>query len=195
VLGELVVVVHSLVRLETSTGSIFAFATVLECGVTAGALGMAIASVLADAAHRKPVRIIVANAASWALALAAAGGVLAIVTGGRPGELGLDDLPAIATAAVAMFAVNFTLIMTVVGVEEGTPVVAFARDELWSAASEDVAGSSVATIIGLAGVRAATAPPLLLPFILVAGGPAGGRKQRARDVRWAHRPTEPRVVR
>lgn len=174
-LGELVTVVHSLpVRIETSTGSFFAFATLLEYGVAASCFGMALAVIVVDVARHRPAWVLVANAATWTIALSAAGGLLALLVGEQTGpgraEPSIEDLPAIAAAGAMMFIVNFVLVTSVVAVDAGTSILAFARDQFWEAAAEDTAGLSVGTIIGLAGVRPSSAPLLLLPFILVAGG-------------------------
>jgi diguanylate cyclase (GGDEF)-like protein len=172
VLGELVVVVRSLpIRLESSAGPVFAFAVLLLYGGAAAVLTMVLASILGDIARRKRVRVIAINAASWALAFAVAGTALAtlaaphdVVTGG---DVGSDDLTAIASAGATLFAVHFMLVMTVVAVDAWRSVLW--RQELWPAAADDTAALSVGTLIALAGAPVEALPLLLLPFVLVAG--------------------------
>ena len=174
ILGELRVVVRSMpVRVETSTGSVFAFALLLSYGTTAAALGMALGSILGDVARPKPIRQALLNAALWTLTCAAAGVVLAGLRGwpdAASSAVSAAELPEVACAAVTWFAVNFLLVMSISALDAGRPVATLLREEIWLAASEDVAGLSVATVIALAGVRLATLPLLALPFILTQGG-------------------------
>jgi diguanylate cyclase (GGDEF)-like protein len=173
VLAELVVVVGSIpVRSESTSGPFFAFAILLLYGSAAAGLTMALASIVGDIARRRPVRVIAGNAAVWTLAFAAAGSTLGALASSHDGVNGggvtSDDVPAIAVGGAALFAVNFTLVMSMLAVASGRS--GLWREYLWPDAANDTAGLSVGALIALAGVRLETLPLLLLPFVLLVSG-------------------------
>jgi len=132
---------------------------------------MALASIAGDIARRKRRRINAIDAASWVLALATAGTVLAILAGPRDviagGGVSSDDLSAVAVAGATSFAVYFVLVMTVVAMDAWR--AGLWRQELWPAAADHTAALSLGALIALAGVHVQTLPLLLLPCILIAG--------------------------
>jgi diguanylate cyclase (GGDEF)-like protein len=175
VLGDLRVARRSApVQIEISTGGVFAFALLLGYGTTAAALAMALGSVVGDIARPKPARRVVMNAGLWTLTCTGAGLALAAARGGgsvlagAPAAVG--ELPAVACAGLAFFLVNFGLVMWMVALDMGRPALQVVREEVWRGAAEDAAGLSIATVIGLAGVRPSTLPLLVLPLILAEGG-------------------------
>ncbi len=152
-LGELFPIqVHGQVGEETFSTP-FGFALLLIYGVPEVALVQVASSLTADLIRRRPADRVLFNLAQLTVSWAVAGAVLALAGGtsmssGAPLEA--RDLPAIAAAALAFFAVNSTVVRTAEALLQRTSIVGHLRAELlfrgWSAATLFALGPPVAVV-------------------------------------------------
>src|SRR3954462_9162313 len=107
---------------EITLSTTFAFALLLLAGLPAALMALALASVVADVAHRKPVTKALFNVSQYALSMAAAGVVLDLISAvprmAAPHNAA-GDLPAILLSGVIFFAVNSVLVATVISLSQG----------------------------------------------------------------------------
>jgi signal transduction histidine kinase len=92
---------------ETTMSTTFAFALVLAFGPAMAAITQAVASSLADAAHRKELWKIAFNAGQYTLSIGASGAVYRAL--GGDSQIGTSDLGAVAIAGLTFFVVNTSL--------------------------------------------------------------------------------------
>ncbi|MDQ3756832.1 MAG: EAL domain-containing protein [Actinomycetota bacterium] len=150
---------------EITSSTTFAFALLLTCGAAAGALSLALASLIADLFRRKPLWKALFNVAQFSLSIGVAAAAVGLV---RPGtvygtRITAGELPALITAALLFFLVNNTVTGTAMALAEGTPVRSFLRrDFLFQAGTTGVL-LSLAPIV----VAAANNTLLLVPFFLM----------------------------
>ncbi|HEY4278979.1 MAG TPA: GGDEF domain-containing protein [Conexibacter sp.] len=172
-IGDLLPVVRraSLAAVESTPGAIFAFAILLRHGPVTAALAMALGSAASDLLRRKPAAMVVANAAQWTLTWTAAG--LALVIVGEPshhsGPMGTADVPPIALAGLAAFAVNYALISSYLALRDEHAIGPFLRTNVAPAAAEEIAALCLGAMIAIAGAHVAALPLLALPFVLCIG--------------------------
>jgi len=160
--GELVPIKLGPDRGEVAPSTTFTFALLLSTGVAAAALAQAIASAIADLVDGKRPSRSAFNAAQYAIAVAAAGGIL-LATGVLPHHDGFDahDIPAIVAAGGVFFLVNTWLVAGVVALTTGTRLRYQVSSELIrQSATEGI-------LIGLAplAVLALDSGPVLLPLL------------------------------
>jgi diguanylate cyclase (GGDEF)-like protein len=147
---------------EVAPSTTFTFALLLAYGIPAAACAQALASIVADAVHRKPARRIAFNVAQYTIAIALAGLVFRLVGGTlRPGAFDLRELIALVFAGVTFFAVNTGAVAIALHLTSGVRV----REQL----SSDLVPESIteAILIGLAplAVVAVETNPWLLPLV------------------------------
>ena len=151
-LGELFPIqIHGQLGEETFSTP-FGFALLLIYGVPEVALVQVASSLTADLIRRRPADRMLFNLAqltlSWAVAGAAALAGGTSMSSGAPLEA--SDLPAIAAAAFAFFAVNSTVVCTAEALLQRTSIVGHLRAELldrgWSAATLFALGPPVAVV-------------------------------------------------
>jgi two-component system, OmpR family, sensor kinase len=105
---------------EITTSTTFAWALLLGWGMAPAALALAVASVVADALHRRAIKKVAFNAAQYTLALGAAGSVFELLGGGPPFTVG--QVPAFAAGALVYFVVNWTLVEIVATFAQGARI-------------------------------------------------------------------------
>ena len=119
---------------EVSFSTTFAFALLLTDGVVAVVLVHAVTLALADAVRRRPLERLVFNVAQYAICWAAAGALLAAVTGELPDRSGLQYLelrwlPALVASAVLFLMLNTALASTPPALARGiSPLESMRRD-------------------------------------------------------------------
>jgi diguanylate cyclase (GGDEF)-like protein len=150
---------------ELTVSATFAFALLLVAGPAPAVVAQAGASVVQDVAARKPAWRVAFNVGQYTLALAAAALVLALAGVGPGGDLpfAAADLPAIAVAAAASFAVNAALVGVAVALYVNRPVVRYVRDDLGFSAVTAAVLLSLAPIV----VVALDVMPELYPLFIV----------------------------
>jgi signal transduction histidine kinase len=149
-----------------TTADAFVFALLLGWGVAAATLVLAVGSIIADLVHRRTPAKVAFNAGQYAVAMAAAGGVYALLGGGQP--FSTRQLPAFAAAAAVFWLLNLVLYAIVVA-------LAFRRDfleDLRASVREDALPSAmlfgVAPILLIAAQQSLALLPLaMLPFVAV----------------------------
>jgi diguanylate cyclase (GGDEF)-like protein len=156
---------------EITLSTTFAFALLLTTGLPAAMLALALASMVADLAHRKPAAKSLFNMAQYMTALAAAGGVLALATdipraGAMPYAPG--DLPAILAAGAVFFIVNSSLVAAVISLSQGYRLWRYYSGDFVFQASNAGMSLGLAPIIALSATFSVGLLPLLaLPLVAI----------------------------
>ncbi len=105
---------------EVAPSTTFTFALLLAYGVPAAALGQAAGSLVADVVHRKPLVRSAFNIAQYTIAIAAAGGIFALIAElPHEGGFGVRELVGVACAGVGFFAVNTGTVAVVLALTTG----------------------------------------------------------------------------
>ncbi|MBI5105804.1 MAG: EAL domain-containing protein [Solirubrobacterales bacterium] len=153
---------------EITLSTAFAFAVLLDAGPLAATVALLAAGVAADLHLRKPPLRIWFNAAQYALSMAAAGAVLALLTDvPRAGDLSFAaaELPGIVAAGCVFFLVNSLLVATVIALAHGYAVhVYFRTDFAFVAASTGMALGLAPVAVLAAHFSLALLPALALPL-------------------------------
>lgn len=144
---------------EITTSTTFAFAIMLGFGTVAGAVSLAVASLVGDLLHRKPLWKSLFNAAQYAIAIAFAGGMYHML-GGR-GRLSVDHMGAVVAAAATFFALNDVLTGVAVGLAQGLPVVHYLVRDLVFQAATAAALLALSPILIVSAERSLWLVPLL----------------------------------
>jgi signal transduction histidine kinase len=195
VLGELVAIPigHDHRPKDVAVASTFAYGLVPLAGPGVAALAFVLASVVADAAHRKAVVKTVFNAAQYVLALAAGGALYAALGGGY--QVRTATLPALAVGGLAFMLINYALVSVVTSLDQGHPVLqGFRRDDI------RLELGTTAMVLALAPVAVVVAdrslallPALLVPLgaiYLASKGEFLAREQQAEAERLAEQEQE-----
>src|SRR5919106_2290413 len=132
-LGEFLPVKTSDGHGEITTSTIFTFALLLRFGTFPAVVAQAIASILADLATQKRPWKVAFNVSQYALALAASGAILGLVSGAKPfaplPDFDRASFPAILSAGTAFFLLNSWLPRIGMALHERIPI--------WKALVED----------------------------------------------------------
>ena len=113
---------------EITVSSSFAFALVIGFGVAPAIVVQAVASIVSDVLHRKPLWKILFNVGAYSVSLGAAG-ALYLAMGGTPHVLGVSLPPMIAAGLVFML-LNVSLISVGVGLSEDVPLTSYVLHEI-----------------------------------------------------------------
>jgi diguanylate cyclase (GGDEF)-like protein len=150
---------------ELTVSTTFSFALLLVAGPAPAVAVQAVASVVQDLVARKPLWRMAFNVGQYTLALGAAALVLEAAGVGPAGGLpfAAGDLPAIALAAAASWAVNASLVGVAVALYVGQPVRRYVRDDLGFSAITAAVLLSLSPIV----VIALDAMPELYPLFIV----------------------------
>jgi diguanylate cyclase (GGDEF)-like protein len=172
---------------ETTTSTTFAFALLIAGGAEAALAGLLLANLVADAIRRKPAHKIAFNMAQYAIAVLAAGVVLALLTDvPREGQFHFapGDLPAIIIAATVFFIVNTSLVAAVLALAEGVGILRYLVND-WLAQA-----STTGLMLGLAPVIVLAAdyslPLVTLLFLPLFAIHRGGRAAIAKEHQAVH---------
>jgi diguanylate cyclase (GGDEF)-like protein len=167
VLGELRPLQLSIghAQIDITTSTTFAFALMLTAGPLTGAATLVIASLLADAVARKAWWKRVFNAAQYAIAIGAAGVVVAdVASNAIPiGLAGPRDLLAVMLAAITFFTVNVVVIGVGISLAQQVPLITTFRDDFAYQAASNLALLALGPVAVVIGDRSA----LLLPLLLI----------------------------
>ena len=159
---------------EITLSTTFAFALLLLAGFPAALMALALASVVADAAHRKPVAKACFNVSQYALSMGAAGATLHLISAiprDVPPHYAPTDLPAILLAGAVFFVVNSVLVATVISLSQGFGLWGYYSRDLVFQASNAGMSLGLAPIIALAaGFSLALLPLLVLPLLAIYRG-------------------------
>lgn len=154
---------------EITTSTTFAFALLLGVGAGSAVVALALASAVADFGHRKPAWKTVFNVGQYSTAMAAAGGVYALL--GSPRDPGVEMLGPFLGAALTFFLVNNALTGVGVGIAQGVPVVRYLARDLRFQASTAAALLALSPIaLLLAEESLALVPLLAIPVAAVYWG-------------------------
>jgi signal transduction histidine kinase len=149
-----------------TTADAFVFALFLGWGVAAAMLVLVIGSIIADLVHRRPPAKVVFNAGQYAVAMATAGGVYALLGGGQP--FSTRQLPAFAAAAIVFWLLNLALYGMVVALAFGRDFLEDFRGSLREDALPSAMLFGVAPILLIAAQQSlALLPLVMLPFVAV----------------------------
>ncbi|MCB1001655.1 MAG: bifunctional diguanylate cyclase/phosphodiesterase [Acidimicrobiales bacterium] len=152
---------------EVTASWAFAFAILIVPAPTAAVVAMAVASVVGDLSHRKPLQRVAFNAGQTALSLGIAASILVLAgeleTLGGDGALGPLWFVAVSVSMVAMFLVNSVLTCVALALHEGTKVLVMLRRGLMLNFMSDVALVALAPIFVVVAARSV----LLLPLVVV----------------------------
>jgi diguanylate cyclase (GGDEF)-like protein len=151
---------------EITFSTAFSFAVLLAGGVLAGLITLVIAGLAADLHARKPALRAAFNAAQYAVAMTAAGAVLALLSDvphAHGTAISPHDLPAIAAAAATLVIINSLLVGLVVALSQGWAVVAYVRADFWFGAASAAMPLVLAPVAVVAGEWSA----ILLPALAV----------------------------
>ena len=167
---------------ETTTSTTFAMAMLIAGGVEAALVGLLLANLVADLALRKQARKIAFNMAQYAIAVAAAGVVLALLSDvPRSGQFHFEptDVPAILAAALTFFIVNTSLVAAVVAMVEGVGIWRYLVHDWFAEASTTGLMLGLSPIIVLAADYSLSLVALLfLPLYAIhRGGTAAIAKE------------------
>ncbi len=150
---------------EITPSTAFAFALLIAQGTAAAVVALALGSLLTDLVRRKALRKACFNSAQYVLSLAAAGGVLALLSGlpraGAGDPFTVGELPAIVLAGGLFFVLNTFFVATVIALVQNMRVwTYFTRDFVFQA-------STGGMLLGLSPiiVIAMEFSPLLLPLL------------------------------
>jgi diguanylate cyclase (GGDEF)-like protein len=166
---------------RVTTSSAFAFAILLLFGPFAAVLAYASASLIADAIARLAPLKALFNAAQYAIALAASGGVIVLVGTELPVISVAGDLPAIAVGAATFLAVNHVLAGVAAALLTREPISRYLMTDLrFQVFSAGFVLALAPVVCACAEVSIALVPLCLLPILAI----FVGARQSARD---AHR--------
>ncbi|HXF35693.1 MAG TPA: ATP-binding protein, partial [Actinomycetota bacterium] len=160
---------------EVSTSTTFAFALLLGFGGRIAALSLAVASAVADLAHRKPPWKALFNVGQYTLSVGAARAVY-LLLGGVVAFHGADvvagrNLLAVAASAAAFFVVNDALTGIALALAEGQPVLRYLRRDLLFQSTTAGALLALSPIVVVAAERNTWLIPLVaLPVAAVYWG-------------------------
>jgi signal transduction histidine kinase len=113
---------------EITVSTAFAFALVIGFGLAPAIVVQAIASILADLLHRKPLWKMLFNVGAYSVSLGAAGG-LYVALGGTQHLTGVSLPPMIAAGMVFML-LNVSLISVGVGLAQEVPLTSYVLHEI-----------------------------------------------------------------
>ena len=156
---------------ELLTSTAFGFATLIAFGPGAAVPALCLASVIGDASRRKPVERLLFNLGQYAVALTAAGAVLAATTDVPRAPLASfvgSDLPMLLFCGVVFFAVNTVLVATVIALASGFPIWTYFRSDFLvqsTTAGLALGLSPLMVIVGEFSVG--TLPLLALPIVAI----------------------------
>jgi len=172
---------------ETTTSTTFALALLIAGGVEAALAGLLLANLVADLARRKPPHKIAFNMAQYALAVAAAGIVLGLLSD-VPRADGFHfvsaDVPAIMAAAMAFFLVNTSLVAAVLALAEGLGIWRYLVGDWFAQASTTGLMLGLSPIVVLAADY--SLPLVTLLFLPLFAIHRGGRAAIAKEHQSVH---------
>jgi signal transduction histidine kinase len=113
---------------EITVSTSFAFALVIGFGLASAIVVLAIASIVADLLHRKPLWKMLFNAAAYSVSLGAAGGLYATL-GGTPHLTGAS-LPPMIAAGLIFMVLNVSLLSVGIGLEQDVPLTSYVLHEI-----------------------------------------------------------------
>jgi signal transduction histidine kinase len=113
---------------EITVSTSFSFALVIGFGVAPAIVVQAVASIVADVLHRKPLWKILFNVGAYSVSLGAAG-ALYTALGGTAHVTGTSLLPMIA-AGLAFMMLNVSLISVGVGMAQNVPLTSYVLHEI-----------------------------------------------------------------
>lgn len=164
---------------QITISTAFSFALLLVGGLGPAVVAQAAASAVQDVAARKPVWRILFNLGQYALSLAAAYGVLRLVSDaphvGAPHPFSVGELPAVLLSAAAFFAVNSGVVGMAVAMYQESPVLGYFRSDIDFTALTGSVLLCVGVIVSVAVVYSPVLVPLFaLPLLAIyrAGGEA-----------------------
>ena len=172
---------------ETTTSTTFAVALLISGGASAALVGLLLANLVADVIRRKPAHKIAFNMAQYAIAVLAAGVVLAVLSDvPRDGQFHFapEDLPAILAAALVFFVVNTSLVAAVIALVEGVGIWRYLVGDWFSQASTTGLMLGLSPVIVLAADY--SLPMITLLFLPLFAIHRGGRAAIAKEHQAVH---------
>jgi signal transduction histidine kinase len=162
-IGELVVVPirHRDQVRELTVTNTFAYALALLAGTAIGVAALALGSVVADLARRKPPVKVAFNAGQWAISLAAGSAVYTALGGGQ--LITAASVPALLAGGAVFLLTNHALVGVVVSLAGGTPL----RRGLLADLRVEVGTSAMLLALAPIAVLTARQAPLLVPGFLL----------------------------
>jgi diguanylate cyclase (GGDEF)-like protein len=171
---------------EISMATTFAFALLISAGTAAAVLALALAELLAYFIRGKTFSRSAFNIGQYTLSLAAAGGVLTLLTDvPRPdGIFQTSDLPGILVAALVFFLVNNMLTSVWFALQQEAPIVDHLLRDLAFRASTAGASLALAPIVVIAAQHSLPLiPVLLIPVVALY---KGGRQAALNEYQALH---------
>jgi signal transduction histidine kinase len=146
---------------EITTSTSFAFALMLAWGTTPAVYVLAGAAAVADLARRKPLRKLLFNVSQYAITIAAAGGVYALL-GGERSISGGDVIPLVA-AGTTFFVVNNLLFAVALGLAQRVSILSELRRDLLFGVAVTATLVAMSPVVVVVSRRS----PLLVPLLLL----------------------------
>jgi diguanylate cyclase (GGDEF)-like protein len=167
---------------EVTVSACLAVAMAIAAGPVVALAGLTTASLVADALRRKPARRIAFNVAQYALAVAACGLVLSVVTDlprqGAP-HLRPGDLPGVVAAAAAFLVVNGGLVAVAISLSQRVDLVRLVLRDMLRQVAPTVLTLGIAPLVVVAADFSPVALGLLLlPLVAIH---RGGRQAVAKE--------------
>ena len=167
---------------EATTSTTFAMALLIAGGVEAALIGLLVANLVADVARRKPAHKIAFNMAQYAISVAAAGLVLALLTDvPRDGAFHFtpSDVPGVLAAVLVFFIVNTAIVAAVLAIVQRVGILRYLVHDWLSEVSTSGLMLGLSPIIVLAADYSLPLVTLLfLPlFAIHRGGSAAIAKE------------------
>ena len=173
---------------EITASNTFAFALLICYGAAPAAIAFALGTILADGIRRKPPERIAFNAAQYVITVAAAGFVLAALSGlprlADPTGIHPSDLPGIVVAAIVFHALNSSFVAGAIALAEKIGFLRYLASDLFLQASTAglLLGLSPVLVIA-ADFSLAVLPLLFLPLLAIH---RGGRQAIAKEHQSLH---------
>jgi diguanylate cyclase (GGDEF)-like protein len=156
---------------EITTSVSFTFALLLALGIGPAIIAQAVATIVADLAGRKPLWKAGFNAAQYGLSLAAAGGVITLVstaTGDIPGARESVEIWLALPAAATFVLANMTLMAIPPALSDGGRIGHHVQQDLLFQLAIDGVLLAIAPIIVVAAEKSLVLVPLLAPALAAA---------------------------
>ena len=160
-----VTLLHRRAKMEVATSTTFTLALLLFSGIGPALAAQVVASIAADVLTRKDVRKLAFNAAQFAIAIVAAGAVLAWLGGPdtlRAGLLEPLEIGPVVAAAVVFFAVNNFMVWVVVSLATRSSLRRRVADEWAFYTLTSLVLIGLAPVVDLVAAKALWMLPLLL---------------------------------
>ena len=156
---------------EITFSTTFAFALLILAGPGPAVIALALASVIADVVHRKPLDKIGFNLGQYALSLTAAGAVLALATDvPRAGAVAYlpSDLPWILLAGATFFVLNSALVAGVISLVQGYSFRSYyTKDFVFQAFNAGMSLGLAPVIVLAVDFSLFSLPLLMLPLLAI----------------------------